>query len=189
MDASLVALTTPPEGGIEAHCTVCGGAIHRAMDRDDAAALVASITAHACYSAGTLTPKKRTFMGDDGVLVVQIDTHPGAGRFRANVNDVLVWDGASEEDGLPGSHFDEDSDCTDADRPVHPAPGSVYSLEDLTLDAVRKAPDPRDVALDAIAHTVCVHLDTKSPQRRYGADAGRAVGDICNILLTTGRRV
>ncbi|OCI32876.1 hypothetical protein OERS_04680 [Oerskovia enterophila] len=37
-----------------------------------------------------------TYVGDDGVPVVQLDTNATTGRVRINLNDIPVWDGDPE---------------------------------------------------------------------------------------------
>lgn len=45
------------------------------------------------------------FRGDDGALVVQIDTTGGGGRLRVNINDGAVWD------ANPETHHHDFCDC------------------------------------------------------------------------------
>ncbi|SIL17042.1 Uncharacterised protein [Mycobacteroides abscessus subsp. abscessus] len=35
----------------------------------------------------------------DGVPVLQVDTNPGSGRLRLNLNDSTLWDGDPDTDG------------------------------------------------------------------------------------------
>lgn len=35
----------------------------------------------------------------DGVPVIQVDTNPGSGRLRVNLNDGTLWDGDPDTDG------------------------------------------------------------------------------------------
>lgn len=67
-----------------------------------------------------------TFVSDDGVDAVQIDTHPGGGRLRINLNDGAIWDGDPEDNDLPladqheaATILRELADMNDDDETLH----------------------------------------------------------------------
>jgi hypothetical protein len=55
---------------------------------------------------GVALPEISVFRGEDGALVIQVDTNGSDGRVRINLNDAPVWDGDPEVGPIQGDVYD-----------------------------------------------------------------------------------